>query len=232
MTKTTKLRIKDWAKEDRPREKILLKGINSLSDAELLAILIGSGNKEETGVELAQRILLSTENNLNQLGKLSINQLISNFKGIGEAKAISIIAALELGRRRKNEKPGKLAKITCSQDIYDYFRPFLSDLSHEEFWVLFLNRSHKIIDKLKVSQGGISETVVDNKLIFKEAVNRLASCLVICHNHPSNSFHPSWQDDRITQKIKEGSALLDISLLDHVIVCEENYYSYADEERI
>lgn len=227
-----RLSVKDWSPEDKPREKLLLKGIQSLSDAELLAIIIGSGTKEETVVELAQRILQSAGNSLSQLGKYSVSQLVSNFKGIGEAKAISIVAALELGKRRKASELLTRDKITSSRDIYRYFHPLLCDLPYEEFWVVFLNRSNKIIDKIKISQGGVSETVVDGKIIYKEALLRLASGVILCHNHPSGNTQPSTADERITQKVKAGLCLLDISLLDHIIVCDGSYYSFLDEGKL
>ncbi|MDR1369984.1 MAG: DNA repair protein RadC [Dysgonamonadaceae bacterium] len=227
-----KLSVKKWAEEDRPREKMLLKGIHSLSDAELLAIIIGSGNKEETAVELSQRILLSTGNSLNRLGKVPVKKLISDFKGVGEAKAISLCAAMELGKRRKSEDVFKQEKFTSSHDIYEYFYSLMSDLPHEEFWIVFLNRSNRVIDRLKISQGGVSETVVDTKLILKEAIIRLASSVVLCHNHPSGNTDPSWQDDGITRKIKECCLMFDISVIDHLIICDNKYYSYADNGRI
>ena len=227
-----RISVKDWAPEDKPREKLLLKGVNSLSDAELLAIIIGSGNTEESVVELSRRIFQSVDNSINQLGKLSIKQLITNFKGIGEAKAVSIVAALELGKRRKAEDITNRKKISCSKDIYNYFYPILCDLPYEEFWVLFLNRSNSIIDKLKISQGGVSETIVDSRLIYKEALGRLTSNIVICHNHPSNNIKPSSQDDLVTAKIKRGIELLDMSLLDHIIIGDGRYYSYADRGRL
>ena len=228
----TKLSIKDWAEEDRPREKILLKGISALSDAELLAILIGSGNNNESAVELSQRILFSAGNNLNTLGKFSINQLISGFKGIGVAKAISIVAAMELGKRRKYAEITNREQITCSRDIFEYFHPIFCDLQHEEFWILILNRGNKIIDKVRISQGGVSQTVVDNKLILKEALDRLASGVVLCHNHPSGNVRPSRDDDLVTQKIKECCRLFEIVVLDHIIIADNDYYSYADEGKI
>ena len=232
MTTTNKLSIKDWAEEDRPREKILLKGISALSDAELLAILIGSGNTEESAVELSQRILFSADNNLNVLGKFSIKQLISGFKGIGEAKAISIVAAMELGKRRKYTEIINREQIRCSLDIFEYFHPMLCDLQYEEFWILALNRSNKIIDKIKISQGGVSQTLVDSKLILKEVLCRLASGVVLCHNHPSGNKKPSKDDDFLTKKIKECCKLFDVEILDHVIVADNDYYSYADECRL
>jgi DNA repair protein RadC len=231
MTEQAKLTVKDWSPEDQPREKLLLKGVYSLSDAELLAIILGSGNREESVVELSQRILRSTENNINQLGKLSVKQLMK-FKGIGEAKAISIVAALELGKRRKAEDILNREKILFTKDIYHYFHPLLCDLHYEEFWALFLNRGHKIMDKVKISQGGVTATVVDAKIIYKEALIRLATSVVICHNHPSGNPRPSREDDLVTMKIKEGLKRLDMDLADHVIICDGSFYSYADEGRI
>lgn len=227
-----KLSVKHWAEADRPREKILLKGIHSLSDAELLAVIISSGNRDETAVDLAQRILHSVGNSLNQLGKIPIKKLISDFKGIGEAKAITIAAVMELGKRRKSEDIFRQEKFMSSRDIFKYFYPVFCDLPHEEFWVAFLNRSNRVIDRLKISQGGVSETVVDAKLILREAILRLASGIVLCHNHPSGSIDPSWQDDDITRKIKECCRMLDISVIDHLIFSDDKYYSYADEDRI
>lgn len=224
-----KLRIKDLAEEDRPREKLLLKGVGSLSDAELLAILIGSGNKNETAVELSQRILHSIENNLNVLGKLSIKELIRNFKGIGEAKAITIVAALELGKRRKLAEAIILPQITNSRDVYNIFHPVLADLNHEEMWVLLLNRSNKILKKIQVSKGGVSGTVADIRMIMKEAIENLASGMILCHNHPSGVAEPSFDDNNVTKKLKDAGTLMEIVLQDHVIVCDTAYYSYRDE---
>lgn len=232
MSDLIKLSVKDWSPEDQPREKLLSKGVNTLSNAELLAIILRSGTKEETVVELSQRILQSVENDLNRLGKLSANYLITNFKGIGEAKAIGIIAALELGKRRKAEDINLRKKIICSIDIYNYFYPLLCDLPHEEFWALFLNHSNRIIDRFKISQGGISETIVDGKLIYKEAIAHLASWVVLCHNHPSGNYLPSPQDNRITLRIKKGLEVLDMLLLDHIILADGKYYSYADEGKL
>ncbi|MCL1938816.1 MAG: DNA repair protein RadC [Candidatus Azobacteroides sp.] len=232
MTGQTKLSVKKWSPEDRPREKLLSKGIYSLSNAELLAIIIGSGNQNESAVDLAQRILQEANNNINQLGKFSVKHLISRFKGIGEAKAVSIVAALELGKRRQSEDIQSREKIRNSRDIYDFFHPILGDLPHEEFWALFVNRSHQIIDKLKISQGGVSGTLVDVKLIYKEAIARLASGIILCHNHPSGVAIPSKNDDHITAKIREGIKLLDMTLIDHLIVCDGDFYSYSDQGRI
>ena len=231
-TITNKLSIKDWAEEDRPREKFLLKGISALSDAELLAIIIGSGNTEESAVELSQRILFSASNNLNVLGKFSIKQLISGFKGIGEAKAISIVAAMELGKRRKYAEIVNREQIRCSRDIFEYFHPMFCDLQHEEFWILALNRSNRIIDKIKISQGGVSQTVVDNKLIVKEALNRLASGIILCHNHPSGNKRPSGDDDFMTKQIVECCQMFEIYVFDHLVIANDDYFSYADEGRL
>lgn len=227
-----KLNIKDWAEEDRPREKMLLKGVASLSDAELLGILIGSGNKDETAVELAQRILHSAANNLNNLGKLEIKDLIKNFKGIGEAKAITIVAALELGKRRKLSEVITQPQITSSEDVYQIFHPVLADLKHEETWVLLLNRGNKVIKKIQVSKGGVAGTVVDVRMIMKEAIDSLASGMILCHNHPSGNSNPSGDDDSVTCKLKDAGAIMDIRLFDHVIVCDHSYFSYLDEGRI
>ncbi|GHT54313.1 DNA repair protein [Bacteroidia bacterium] len=228
----TKLNVKDWSPDDQPREKLLAKGVNALSDAELLAIIIGSGNTEETSVELSQRILQTAENTINRLSKFSVNYLVSNFKGIGNAKAISIVAALELGKRRKAEETENPGKILCSMDTYKYFYPILCDLPHEECWILLLNNAKRIIDRVKISQGGIAQTPVEGKLVYKEALVRLATGVILCHNHPSGNTKPSSLDDEITFKIKKGLRLLEISLNDHLIFCDGSYYSYADEERI
>ena len=222
-----KLSIKKWAEEDRPREKLLLKGTRSLSDAELLAILIGSGNLTESAVELSRRIFASANNDLNELGKKQITDL-TRFKGIGKAKAVTIVAALELGRRRKEQLATAKTTISQSADAADYFRPFLEDLNHEEFWILLLNRSNKVIDKLMVSQGGVSGTVIDVKIILKTAVEKLASGLILCHNHPSGNINASEADLEITGKIKSAAALLEIAVLDHIIIAHEKHLSFAD----
>ncbi|MDU1903669.1 MAG: DNA repair protein RadC [Dysgonomonas sp.] len=227
-----KLKITDWAEEDRPREKMLLKGVSALSDAELLAILIGSGNKNETAVELSQRILHSANNNLNSLGKFTVNDLIKNFNGIGEAKAITIIAALELGKRRKASDTEKQLQILSSVDAFDIFQPMLGDLQHEEGWALLMNRSNKIIKKIQVSKGGITGTIIDIRLIVKEAIESLATNIILVHNHPSGNIRPSQEDDHVTRRLKEACNLLDIVLMDHIIVCDRNYYSYKDKSNI
>jgi len=229
MKKLNKLCVKDWSPEDQPREKLLTNGLNVLSNAELLALILRSGTQEETVVQLSQRILLSVENDLSRLAKISASQLMSDFKGIGKAKAVAICASLELGKRRKAEEVGDQKKIICSRDIYNYFYPLLCDLPHEEFWALFLNHSNRVIDRFKVSQGGTSETVVDGKLIYKEATARLATFVVLCHNHPSGNRFPSSHDNAVTLRIKKGLEMLEMYLLDHVILTDGKYFSYADE---
>ncbi|BCY27338.1 RadC family protein [Flavobacterium okayamense] len=220
--------INQWAEDDRPREKFLLKGKSSLSDSELLAILIGSGSRNESAVQLCQRILASSQNNLNLLGKLSIQQLM-NFKGIGEAKAISIAAALELGRRRREEEVIELKKITSSKAVFDIMQPLIGELPHEEFWVLFLNNSNKVIYKTQISKGGITGTVVDIRIVFKLALEHNATSIILSHNHPSGKLQASEADIQITKKMKEAGKNLDIQVLDHVIITEKSYYSFVDE---
>ncbi len=223
-----KLSIKSWALDDRPREKMLLKGQTSLSDAELIAILIGSGNRDESAVALSKRILGSVNNNLHQLSKLSINELM-NFKGVGEAKAISIITALELGKRRHFEHIPNAEKIKSSKDAFLIMQPFLSDLQHEEFWVVYLNNANKVLSKKQISKGGLNSTLVDVRLIFKKALELLAVGVILYHNHPSGKLTPSLPDKQLTQKIKEAGASLDIKVLDHLIITEKTYFSFADE---
>lgn len=223
-----KLGIKSWAEEDRPREKLMEKGRHVLTEAELIAILIGSGSKDETAVELSKRILASVGNNLNDLGKLGVGEFVK-FKGIGEAKAISVMAALELGRRRKETELVKRDKISISKDVFDIMKPIMIDLPHEEFWLLILNRANRVIKKELISRGGVSGTVVDTKIIFKAAVENYASSIIICHNHPSGNLKPSEADVRITKNIKEAGKLMEIPLLDHLIIAENGFYSFSDE---
>jgi DNA repair protein RadC len=220
--------IKEWAVEDRPREKMLAKGIRSLSEAEMIAILIGSGNLDESAVELSRRILASVNNNLNELGKKSSNDLCK-FKGIGPAKAITIMAAMELGRRRKESEPDEKPKVITSADAAAIFKPLLSDLPHEEFWVLLLNRNNLMIDKMLVSQGGLSGTVIDVRIILKMALDKLACSIILCHNHPSGNLVPSEADKEITKKIKEAGKHMDIPVLDHLIIGNDAYFSFTDE---
>jgi len=224
-----KLSIRQWAEEDRPREKLLLKGVSSLTDSELLAILIRSGNSRDSAVELSRKILTMVENDLNKLARLGVDDLINNFNGVGEAKAISIIAAMELGRRRKIGEPQEKRKITSSRIAYEEFIPMLTDLNHEETWALLTDRSNKVVSSLLVSRGGISGTVVDIRLILREALNKYASGIFLGHNHPSENCRPSPQDQQITTKLKEAARWMDITLLDHIIVCGDRYFSFADE---
>lgn len=225
------LSIKSWAEDDRPREKLILKGKGALSDAELIAILIGSGNKNESAVDLSKRILNSIENNLNKLGKLSVSDL-QKFKGIGEAKAISIITALELGRRRRLEQALVLPKITSSNAVFKIMQPIIGELQHEEFWIIYLNNSNKVLLKEQSSKGGLTGTLVDVRLVFKKAIDLFATAIILCHNHPSGKLAPSIADKSITQKIKLAGETLDIKVLDHLIITENAYFSFADESLI
>ncbi|WP_426429495.1 RadC family protein [Winogradskyella sp. HB-48] len=220
--------IKNWSQDDQPREKLRDKGKTVLSDAELVAILIGSGSREESAVDLCKRILASVDHNLNALGKLSINQLME-FKGIGEAKAITIVAAMELGRRRRLEDAVQLDKITSSRSVFDVMQPVLGELPHEEFWILYLNNSNKVIQKNQLSKGGITGTLVDVRLVLKSALEVGATSLILCHNHPSGTLKPSQADKDITQKLKNAAQSLDIKVLDHLIITEKTYFSFADE---
>ncbi len=222
------LNIKNWSPEDRPREKLLLKGTSSLSDAELIAILIGSGTPSLSAVDVAKKVLQSVENNLNGLARLSVKDLMKA-KGIGEAKAIAIIAALELGRRRKELEPEQKPKITTSKDAFEMLKGDLMDLPHEEFWVLLLNRANRVYKKKRVSEGGVSGTVADPKIIFKMALEELASGVIVAHNHPSGNLTASQSDIDLTRKLKEAGKFLEIQLLDHLIIAGQKYYSFADE---
>jgi len=226
-----KLTIKSWALDDRPREKLLGKGKTTLSDAELIAILIGSGNREETAVALSKRILKSVEGNINNLAKLSVKKL-SSFKGIGEAKAIAIITALELGKRRQLEIALKKPKITSSKAVFNIMQPLIGDLEQEEFWVLFLNNSNKVLAKSQMSKGGLTATVVDVRLLLKQALEMASVAIIICHNHPSGKITPSNADKELTKKIKIAGLTLDIRLLDHLIITEKCYFSFADENQL
>ncbi len=219
--------LKSLAEEDRPREKLLAKGRQSLSNAELIAILIGSGNARETAVELAARVLTHYRNDLHTLGKLQVNDL-TQFSGIGTAKAISIIAALELGRRRNLFEAEQKVVIRSSTDIFEHLQPLLGDLQHEEFWVIYLNKGNRVIDKERVSAGGVAGTVVDVKIILKQALQKLASGIILAHNHPSGNMQPSDADISVTRKLKEAAKLMEIHILDHLIVGDSAYYSFAD----
>ena len=222
------LAIKSWAEEDRPREKLLQKGKTTLTDAELVAILLGSGSRNESAVNLAKRLLGSTKNNINALAKLSVEDLCE-FSGIGPAKAINIIAAIELGRRRGKEEIPAVEKITRSKDVFDLMWPLIGDLPHEEFWVLYLNNSNKVLQKLQLSKGGITGTMVDVRLVFNRGLALLATSVILCHNHPSGKLVPSQSDKQLTQKLKKAGATLDITVLDHLIITENAYFSFADE---
>ena len=228
MNYSKNISIKDWADDDRPREKLLIKGKGALSDAELIAILIASGNRDESAVELSKRILQSLGNNLNRLAKLSVNDLIK-FKGIGEAKAISIIASLELGRRRRTADVLEKAKIGGSKDAFQILQLKLEDLPHEEFWIMLLNRANKVIDTKLVGRGGVSSTVVDSKVIFSFALESLASGIILAHNHPSGNLKPSNSDIRLTKKIVDAGKIMEVPVLDHIIVGDNDYFSFADE---
>ncbi|MBK9733745.1 MAG: DNA repair protein RadC [Saprospiraceae bacterium] len=221
--------IKNWSVDDRPREKMLAKGRQSLTDSELLAIIIGSGSIGESAVELSKRILKDYQNNLNELGKIGINDMIKKYKGVGEAKAINIIAALELGRRRQHSDPLERTVIKSSKDAYFVFYPLVADLPHEEFWVLFCNRANKVIHKQSIGRGGVASVVVDSKIIMRSALEHLASVIILCHNHPSGNLKPSAEDIRLTQSVKEAGKFFDITISDHIIIGDNNYYSFADE---
>jgi len=230
-TYQTHSRILAWAEEDRPREKLLLKGISSLSDAELIAILLGSGTANLSAVDLAKQIMMDCHQNLNELAKRSVMDL-QKFKGIGEAKAITLVSALELGRRRKETEAYIKPQVKTSADVFNYIQPDLMDLHHEEFWILLMNRANKIDKKVRISVGGIAGTVADPKLIFKHALENLASSIILVHNHPSGNNKPSDSDISLTKKLCEAGRFLEIPVLDHVIVCQQTWYSFADEGKI
>ena len=228
MTKSSSFSIKHWSRGDQPREKLKVQGKNILTNAELVAILIRTGNSSESAVALSKRILSSVDNNLSELGKLSIRQLMK-FKGIGEAKAISIAAALELGRRRRVEETVELSKITSSKAVFEIMQPIIGELPHEEFWVLYLNNSNKVIYKSQISKGGLTGTLVDTRIVFKMALEHNATSIILSHNHPSGKLQASDADIQITKKLKEAGRSLDIQILDHVIITEHSYFSFADE---
>lgn len=220
--------IKFLASDDRPREKFLSKGRQAVSDSELLAIIMGSGNREESAVDLARRILNSVDNNWNQLSDLTLDNLMK-FKGVGEAKAITIAAALEIGRRKALQEVPEKPQISSSKDAYQVFHPYLADLKTEEFWALYLNQSNKVIHIEKLTQGGISQSVVDVRILFKIGLEKFATAVIVAHNHPSGNLKPSSEDINITKKISEGGKILSINLLDHLIITQKSYYSFSDE---
>ena len=226
-----KLTINQWAEEDRPREKMMLKGADALSDAELLAILIGSGNTEESAVALMQRVLADCGNNLNQMAKWEVHDF-ARFKGLGPAKSITILAALELGKRRNLQAQPERKRIICSKDIYELFHPLMCDLPVEEFWILLLNQQGKVIDRVRISQGGISQTTVDVRTILREALLQRAVQIALVHNHPSGNPQPSLEDALLTDRIKQAAQVMQIRLIDHLVVTDGAYYSFNDEGRI
>ncbi len=231
MENGTKLNINQWAEEDRPREKMAAQGAQALSNAELLAILIGSGSTKESAVELMKRVLNDCNNNLNTLGKKSIEELTA-YNGVGPAKAITILAACELGKRRQMEKAEERADLRSADAIYSHMHPIMQDLDVEQAWVLLMNRNFKLIKKLCISHGGLSETAVDVRIIVREALLANATIIVLCHNHPSNNTRPSADDDRLTKKLKEACDTMRLYLADHVIITDGGYYSYNDEGRL
>ena len=225
------LPIQQWAEEDRPREKMLLKGRASLSDVELLAIILGSGTAQFSAVDLARQVLQRCNNSLDELAKLSIGEL-TKIKGIGDAKAVAVVSALELGRRRKTTAVAKRLVIRSSSDVYDHVKPFLLDLAHEEFWVLFLNRGNVVVKTSKISSGGMAGTIVDPRLVFKEALENLANSIILVHNHPSGTLKPSEADEKLTTKLVEAGKFLDIQVLDHLIFTDKGFYSFGDHGSI
>lgn len=225
---TKPLSIKSWSPEDRPREKLLIKGTGALSDAELIAILLGSGTNTMNAVDVAKKLLQGVNNNIYDLARLSVRDLMK-FRGIGEARAIAIVAALEIGRRRKESEVEEKPKIASSRDAYTLFSTHLVDLPHEEFWILLLNRANRVVRKHQISQGGVVGTVVDPKIIFRVALEELSSGIIVAHNHPSGNLTPSQADLELTKKLKEGGRLLEIQLLDHIIIAGQKYFSFADE---
>lgn len=220
--------LKTWAVEERPREKVMANGVQYLSDAELIAILLGSGIKNMTAVELGRNILRGAGNNLHELGRQTIGDLLK-IRGVGPAKAISVLAALELGRRRAGMHHPEKIPVKSSETVYNLFHPLLGDLEHEEFWLLMLNRANRVLGRFKVSQGGLSGTVIDTRIILKKALDSLASSIIVCHNHPSGNNQPSDADVKITEKLKKAAEMLEIKLLDHVIIADNTYFSFADE---
>lgn len=220
--------LKTWAVEERPREKVMANGVRFLSDAELIATLLGSGIKNMTAVELGRTILKGAGNNLHELGRQTVGDLVK-IRGVGPAKAISVLAAMELGRRRAGLHQPEKIPVKSSETVYNLFHPLLGDLEHEEFWLLMLNRANRVLGRFKVSQGGLSGTVIDTRIILKKALDNLASSIIICHNHPSGNNQPSDADVKITEKLKKAAEMLEIKLLDHVIIAEKSYFSFADE---
>ncbi len=229
--KSTSFSIKNWSEDDKPREKLLNKGRNALSDAELIAILIGSGSRDESAVALSKRILASVNHQLGDLGRLSVPQLMQ-FRGIGKAKAVTIAAALELGRRRRGEEAAKVARISGSRDVFELMQPLIGELPHEEFWIVYLNNANKVLHSVLLSKGGITGTLVDVRLVMKQALELGAVALILAHNHPSGTLNPSEADKQITRKLKTAAEALDLKILDHLIITERDYYSFADHNAL
>ena len=229
---TENFTVKDWAAADRPREKMARLGAEALSDAELLAIILGSGTPKETVVDLARRVLAGCGNSLATLARMSVTDLTRRFKGVGPAKAVAVLAAFELGRRRSSGESAPGTVLRDSRSVYQLMRPRLMDLSFEESWALFLNASNKLLDMKRISQGGINETVVDIRLVLKYAVDRLATVVILCHNHPSGNCQPSRADDDLTMRLRTAAKSMGLFLADHVIVAENRYFSYADQGRL
>lgn len=229
--KPTSFSIKNWSEDDKPREKLLNKGRNSLSDAELVAILIGSGSRDESAVALSKRILASVNHQLGELGRLSIPQMMQ-FRGIGKAKAVTIAAALELGRRRRGEEAAKVARISGSRDVFELMQPLIGELPHEEFWIVYLNNANKVLHSVLLSKGGITGTLVDVRLVMKQALELGAVALILAHNHPSGTLKPSEADKLITRKLNKAAEALDLKILDHLIITERDYYSFADHNAL
>lgn len=225
-------RIVDLTAEDRPREKALAKGFGALTTSELIAILLGSGSKGESVIDLSQRILRESGNKLTELSKRSARNLTKSFRGIGDAKAITLLAAIELGKRYAQENPGETPQITSPERAFDLMFPILYNLPHEEFWAIYLNNSKRVIRKIRISQGGTAATVVDAKIIFRHAVENLASAIILAHNHPSGNPRPSREDDIQTDKLCKAARLLDMSVVDHIIICGNSFYSYAEEGKL
>ncbi len=231
MEQNKKLSIREWPEDERPREKVLRNGASSLSKSELLAILIGSGNAEESAVELMKKVLASCNDSIAELSKLTVDDLC-RFKGIGLAKAITIIAACELWKRRQKDERDEHFKVRCSQDVYDYFYPLMCDLPIEECHVLLLNNMNRVIDSVKVGSGGYTGTTVDIRCVLREALLKRATGMALCHNHPSGSLKPSAEDDRLTKSIASACAVMNIRFLDHIIFTDRRFYSYKDEGRL
>ena len=228
MNQYRSINLKTWSVEERPREKVIANGVQYLSDSELLAILLGSGTRNMTAVELARQVLHKSGNSLHELGRQKLSDLVA-IKGIGPAKAITLLAAMELGRRRTSTQQTERIPVKSSETVFKLFHPILGDLDHEEFWLLMLNRANRVLGRFKVSQGGLSGTVIDTRIILKKALDNLASSIVVCHNHPSGNNQPSDADVKITEKLKKAAAMVEIKLIDHVIIADKSYFSFADE---